>query len=77
MDFAMVAAFIGMVIPYLNNKPSYVAVLVSGCSAMAFNGLPHQLGLIVASLLGMVSGVFAESLMAGRARRTAGSAEEK
>jgi 4-azaleucine resistance transporter AzlC len=62
LDFAMVAAFIGMVIPYLKDKPSYVVVLVSGIGAFAFNGLPHQLGLIVASVLGIAAGVLAEAL---------------
>ena len=64
LDFAMVAAFIGMVIPYLKNKPSYCAIFVSGASAIAFNGLPHKLGLIVATLLGMAAGAVSESLIA-------------
>lgn len=53
LDFAMIAAFIGMVIPYLKDKPAFVVVLVSGGSALAFHGLPHQLGLIIAALLGI------------------------
>lgn len=61
LDFAMVAAFIGMVLPYLKDKPNYVAVLVSGASALLFYGLPHKLGLIIATLLGIAAGVAAES----------------
>jgi len=68
LDFAMVAAFVGMVIPYLKDKPSYCVVLVSGMSALAFNGLPHKLGLIIASVLGMAAGVLAESLIERRLR---------
>ena len=71
LDFAMVAAFIGMVIPYLTDKPSYCVVWVSGLSALACNGLPHKLGLIVASVLGMAAGVLAETLAARLSRRTA------
>ncbi len=62
LDFAMVAAFIGMVIPYLKNKSSYCAVLVAGTSALAFYGMPHKLGLIIASILGMTAGVVAEMI---------------
>lgn len=62
LDFAMVAAFIGMVIPYLKDKPSYITVLVAGAGALVFHGLPHKLGLIVASLAGITAGVIAEYL---------------
>jgi len=63
LDFAMVAAFIGMVLPYLKDKPNYIAVLVAGASAVLFHGLPHQLGLIVAAIAGIVAGVVTETLM--------------
>ena len=65
LDFAMVAAFIGMVIPYLKDRASYCAVLVSGASALALNPLPHKLGLIAASVLGMAAGVLVENLVSG------------
>ena len=77
LDFAMVAAFIGMLIPYLKDKPGYCAVLVSGLSALALNGLPHKLGLIAASLLGMATGAWVETLMARRSLGTALAGEEK
>jgi branched chain amino acid efflux pump len=77
LDFAMVAAFIGMVIPYLKDKPSYCVVLVSGMSALALNGLPHKLGLIVASVLGMAAGVLSEALMERCLQRTATAAGEE
>ena len=69
LDFAMVAAFIGMVLPYLKDRPNYCAVLVAGVSALAFHGLPHQLGLIVAALLGVTGGVLAEGLLPAKAAR--------
>jgi 4-azaleucine resistance transporter AzlC len=64
LDFAMVAAFIGMVLPYLKDKPNCAAVLVAGASALLFYGLPHKLGLIVATILGIVAGVVTETRMA-------------
>jgi predicted branched-subunit amino acid permease len=63
LDFAMVAAFIGMVLPYLKDKPHYASVLVAGLSALAFHGLPHKLGLIFAAILGISAGVIAERLL--------------
>lgn len=62
LDFAMVAAFIGMTIPYLKDTPTYTAVLAAGLSALAFHGLPHQLGLITAAIIGMLVGYAVETL---------------
>ena len=62
LDFAMVAAFIGMTIPYLKDTATYMAVLAAGLSALAFHGLPYQLGLITAAVIGMVVGYTAETL---------------
>ncbi|MEJ2158252.1 MAG: AzlC family ABC transporter permease [Desulfobacteraceae bacterium] len=68
LDFAMVAAFIGMVLPYVKDKPNLATVMVAGGSALVFYDLPHKLGLIVAAVLGIVAGVIAEYRMAGRKR---------
>ncbi|MFZ1200479.1 MAG: AzlC family ABC transporter permease [Desulfobacterales bacterium] len=62
LDFAMVAAFIGMVIPYLINRSTYVAVLVSGAAAVIFNGLPHKLGLMLAAISGILAGILIDAL---------------
>jgi 4-azaleucine resistance transporter AzlC len=77
LDFAMVAAFIGMVIPYLKDRPNYCAVLVAGTGALVFNGLPHKLGLMIATLLGIAAGVMAERLGDARSRATASSAGDR
>ena len=61
LDFAMVAAFIGMVLPYLKDKPSYASVFVSGVSALLLYGLPHKLGLMAAAILGITAGVIADT----------------
>lgn len=61
LDFAMVATFIGMTIPYITSRPMVATVLVAGATALLAHGLPHQLGLIVAALLGVLAGIAVES----------------
>lgn len=63
LDFAMSATFIGMVIPYLINQPMIVAVLVAGVVSILAHGLPHQLGLMVAAIAGIVAGVITEKFI--------------
>lgn len=62
LDFAMSVTFIGMVIPYLKNQPMIATVVVAGITALLAQGLPHQLGLIVAALAGIAVGVLCEQL---------------
>jgi len=76
LDFAMVAAFIGMVLPYLKDRPNYCVVLVAGIGALLFDDLPHKLGLIIATLLGIGAGVAAERLGAAARRRTSSTTGE-
>ncbi len=57
LDFAMSVTFIGMVVPYLKSKPMWGAVIVSGVIAMATIGMPHKLGLMVAALCGISTGL--------------------
>ena len=70
LDFAMVATFIGMVIPYAKDRPTYAAILTAGIVALVCHGLPHGAGLMIAAGLGMLSGVSAEILLE---RHTSGS----
>jgi len=60
LDFAMVATFIGIVVPLLRTRPMLIATLVAGISGLTFHDLPNQLGLMVASLLGIAAGYIAE-----------------
>ncbi|MBB1489008.1 AzlC family ABC transporter permease [Oceanospirillum sediminis] len=57
LDFAMSVTFIGMVVPYLKNKPMWAAVIVAGAMAIATVALPHKLGLIVAAICGIATGL--------------------
>lgn len=60
LDFAMIATFIGIVVPLLRNRPMIVAALVASVVAVAAHGLPYKLGLMLAALLGVTAGVVAE-----------------
>ena len=61
-DFALYVTFIGMLIPLIKSRPVLLATVVAGLSAVLFHGLPNQIGLIVAALIGVAAGVIAENL---------------
>ena len=69
LDFAMLATFIGIVVPMLRNFPQVAAALVAGAVALVFHALPYKLGLLVAACSGIVVGVVLE-------RRAAWTAQE-
>jgi predicted branched-subunit amino acid permease len=46
----------------LKDRPTVVAALVGGISAVLAKGRPYNLGLVIAALLGIASGMLAESL---------------
>ncbi len=60
LDYAMVVTFIGMLVPMVKGNPVLISVLVSGGSALLANGLPNQLGLLLAAVLGISAGMLAE-----------------
>lgn len=66
LDFAMVATFIGMTIPYLVTRPMVATVIVAGITAVVARSLPHQLGLIIAALAGIWVGVSLENRLKTR-----------
>jgi len=53
LDFAMSATFIGMVMPHLINKPMVGGVLTSALLAVLTFSLPHKIGLVISSIVGM------------------------
>ncbi len=57
LDFAMSVTFIGMVIPYLKNRPMIAAVIVAAALAVVSYELPHKLGLLLASFSGIAVGL--------------------
>jgi 4-azaleucine resistance transporter AzlC len=76
LDFALVATFIGMLVPMLVSRPMLAAALVAGLAAVLLNGLPNRLGLLVAALLGMLAGVLAERLLGAPQNDEAAQAAE-
>ena len=66
LDFAMPVTFIGMVIPYLKNKPMVAAVVVSGVMSVLAYPMPHKLGLIVAALAGIITGILTETVLSAK-----------
>jgi len=62
LDFAMVVTFIGIVVPLISGRPELISVLAAGAVAVAANGLPNRLGLMVAALAGIAAGVIAETM---------------
>ena len=68
LDFAMSVTFIGMVMPYLTTQPMVVTVMVAGIVSVWTHALPHQVGLIVAALAGILAGVGTERIQSARSR---------
>lgn len=60
LDFAMLATFIGIVVPMLRNRPQVAAALVAAAVALVCHALPYKLGLLVAAFSGIVVGVLLE-----------------
>ena len=60
LDFAMLATFIGIVVPMLRNQPQVAAALVAGAVALECHALPYKLGLMAAAASGIVVGVWLE-----------------
>lgn len=62
LDFTLALTFIALVIPALTDRPAIIAALSAGVVALITNGLPYNLGLIIAVLVGVTAGVGSERL---------------
>lgn len=60
LDFAMVVTFIGMLVPLVKGRSTLIAAVVAGGVALVAAGLPSQLGLLAAAIVGILAGVIAE-----------------
>jgi len=63
LDFAFPLSFMALMFAAIKDKPSGIAALVGGITAIALKGLPYNLGLILAAALGIAVGVFVEKKM--------------
>lgn len=61
LDFALIVTFIGMVIPMIKNRPILACVVTAGASAVLLNPLPNKLGLLIATVIGVVVGITVEN----------------
>ncbi len=62
LDFTIPLTFIAVVVPLLRTLPMFVAMLMSGTSALLLQNLPWNLWLIIAALAGIAGAVIAERL---------------
>lgn len=60
LDFALLATFIGIVVPLLRSRPQAAAALAAGGVALLTHDWPYKLGLLAATLAGIVLGVVLE-----------------
>jgi predicted branched-subunit amino acid permease len=61
LDFTLALTFIALVVPALRDRPSVLAALAAGLTAVLTAGLPLKLGLVAASLVGIIVGLWSES----------------
>jgi predicted branched-subunit amino acid permease len=60
LDFAVALTFIAMVVPSIRQRSEAAAALSAGITAVALHGLPYNLGLILAALVGIGVGLWAD-----------------
>ncbi|SMC29779.1 4-azaleucine resistance probable transporter AzlC [Andreprevotia lacus DSM 23236] len=60
LEFAMVATFVGIVVPLLKNRAQVAAALAAGLTALCTTALPYKLGLLAAVLAGIAVGMLLE-----------------
>lgn len=60
LEFAFPLSFMALMFAALKDRPTVLAALVGGTIAVLAKGLPYNLGLILAALLGIGAGVLAE-----------------
>lgn len=63
LDFAFPLSFMALMFAAIKDRPGVLAALVGGTSAILAKGLPYNLGLVLAALLGIGAGVLAELLV--------------
>jgi 4-azaleucine resistance transporter AzlC len=60
LDYAMVITFIGIVVPFIVNRPMLLCAMVSGAVSMFTTDVPNKMGLMVAAVCGIAAGLIAE-----------------
>ncbi len=65
LDFTLPLTFIALVIPALKTRAEWLVAAIAGVLAVLAAGLPLNLGLLVATLVGMASGLLLEGKAGG------------
>lgn len=60
LGFAIPLVFLAVLIPTVTDRPTLVAAVGGGATAIAANGLPYDLGLVTAAIVGIVAGLLTE-----------------
>lgn len=76
LGFAIPLSFLALLVPGIRSKPSLGAAVVGGLLAVWLVRLPYNLGLIVASLGGIVAGLWIERLTNASGKSAAPATEE-
>lgn len=61
LDFAIPLTFLALLAPAVRDRPGLLAAVVGGALALALDGLPYNLGLVIASLSGIAAGTVSEA----------------
>jgi 4-azaleucine resistance transporter AzlC len=60
LDFTLALTFIALLVPLLKDRPMIAAAMTAGAASILAFALPYKLGLVAASLVGIVAGLFME-----------------
>ncbi len=62
LDFAVPLVFLAVLIPAVTDRATVAAAVVGGTVAIVANGLPYNLGLITAAVVGIATGLLVEEV---------------
>jgi len=56
LDFTIALTFLALSVPSIRDRSTAVAAVVGGVAAVLLRGMPFQLGLVTAAILGIAAG---------------------
>ncbi|WP_243700359.1 AzlC family ABC transporter permease [Halorussus pelagicus] len=77
LEFAVPLVFLAVLVPAVTDRATGAAAVVGGGVAVAANGLPYNLGLIVAALVGIAVGLAVESAFSVNSDDAGGEGEDR
>jgi 4-azaleucine resistance transporter AzlC len=60
LDFTLALTFIALTVPAIDDRPSLLAALSAGVTAILARNLPYKLGLMAAAFVGILAGLWSE-----------------